>query len=219
MFSFLKKKDTPAPSAAPGVETEVAPATSPAWRDRLKAGLTRTRAVLTTPLGELFSRSRIDDELLDDLETTLLMADCGVDATQWLLDELKAAVKKQKLEVPSQLREVLATRLAMLLAPLEQPLDVSTHKPFIVMREKPPPSASWRNTFKARARASCWPPATPFAPQHASSSPPGVSAMASASSPRHPAIRPPSYSMPSAPRARATSMWCWPTPPAVCPRN
>jgi len=133
MFSFLKKKDTPAPSAAPGVETEVAPATSPAWRDRLKAGLTRTRAVLTTPLGELFSRSRIDDELLDDLETTLLMADCGVDATQWLLDELKAAVKKQKLEVPSQLREVLATRLAMLLAPLEQPLDVSTHKPFIVM--------------------------------------------------------------------------------------
>lgn len=149
MFSFLKKKDAPAPSAAPGVETKVAtkvsaevatevatkvaPATPPAWRDRLKAGLTRTRAVLTTPLGELFSRSRIDDELLDDLETTLLMADCGVDATQWLLDELKAAVKKQKLEMPSQLREVLAARLATLLAPLEQPLDVSTHKPFIVM--------------------------------------------------------------------------------------
>ena len=145
MFSFLKKKDAPAPSAAPGVETnvatevatkaatEVAPATPPAWRARLKAGLTRTRAVLTTPLGELFSRSRIDDELLDDLETTLLMADCGVDATQWLLDELKAAVKKQKLEMPSQLREVLAARLATLLAPLEQPLDVSTHKPFIVM--------------------------------------------------------------------------------------
>jgi fused signal recognition particle receptor len=137
MFSFLKKKDAPAPSAVPGVETkvatEVAPATPPAWRDRLKAGLARTRAVLTTPLGELFSRSRIDDELLDDLETTLLMADCGVDATQWLLDELKAAVKKQKLELPSQLREVLAARLATLLAPLEQPLDVSTHKPFIVM--------------------------------------------------------------------------------------
>ena len=149
MFSFLKKKDAPAPSAVPGVETKVAtkvsaevatevatkvaPATPPAWRDRLKAGLTRTRAVLTTPLGELFSRSRIDDELLDDLETTLLMADCGVDATQWLLDELKAAVKKQKLEMPSQLREVLAARLATLLAPLEQPLDVSTHKPFIVM--------------------------------------------------------------------------------------
>jgi len=141
MFSFLKKKDAPAPSAVPGVETkvatevttEVAPATPPAWRDRLKAGLARTRAVLTTPLGELFSRSRIDDELLDDLETTLLMADCGVDATQWLLDELKAAVKKQKLELPSQLREVLAARLATLLAPLEQPLDVYTHKPFIVM--------------------------------------------------------------------------------------
>ncbi len=147
MFSFLKKKDAPgvetkvatkvaaevATLVATEVATKVAPATPPAWRDRLKAGLARTRAVLTTPLGELFSRSRIDDELLDDLETTLLMADCGVDATQWLLDELKATVKKQKLELPSQLREVLAARLAALLAPLEQPLDVSTHKPFIVM--------------------------------------------------------------------------------------
>jgi fused signal recognition particle receptor len=129
MFSFLKKKDPLAPSA-PDVSQAAAP---PAWRGRLKAGLARTRAVLTTPLGELFSRSRIDDELLDDLETTLLMADCGVDATQWLLDELKSAVKKQALETPSQLREVLAARLATLLAPLEQPLDVSTHKPFIVM--------------------------------------------------------------------------------------
>ncbi|MFZ2628766.1 MAG: signal recognition particle-docking protein FtsY [Rugosibacter sp.] len=130
MFSFLKKKDPLTPSVPDVSQAESPP---PAWRDRLKAGLARTRAVLTTPLGELFSRSRIDDELLDDLETTLLMADCGVDATQWLLDELKAAVKKQKLETPPQLREVLAARLTTLLAPLEQPLDVSAHKPFIVM--------------------------------------------------------------------------------------
>jgi fused signal recognition particle receptor len=130
MFSFLKKKDPLTPSAPDVSQAETPP---PAWRDRLKVGLARTRAVLTTPLGELFSRSRIDDELLDDLETTLLIADCGVDATQWLLDELRAAVKKQKLETPPQLREVLAARLTTLLAPLEQPLDVSAHKPFIVM--------------------------------------------------------------------------------------
>ncbi len=121
MFSFLKKKGASAPSAAP------------AWHDRLKAGLARTRAALSAPLGELFSRSRIDDELLDDLATTLLMADCGIEATQWLLDELQSAVKKHRLETPSQLREVLAGRLTALLAPLEKPLDVSAHKPFIVM--------------------------------------------------------------------------------------
>lgn len=143
MFSFLKKKDQPtAPTTAadavavPLGTTEpaiVKPAAAPGWRERLKAGLARTRAVLATPLGELFSRASIDDELLEDLETTLLMADCGVDATQWLLDELKAAVKKRKLETPAQLREVLAERLTTLLAPLEQPLDVTTHKPLIVM--------------------------------------------------------------------------------------
>ena len=152
MFSFFKKKDQTATPATVGAATAATvapesvavppaaatpaastPAAAPSWRERLKAGLARTRAVLATPLGELFSRGRIDDELLEDLETTLLMADCGVDATQWLLDELKAAVKKQKLETPAQLREVLAERLTTLLTPLEQPLDVSTHKPFIVM--------------------------------------------------------------------------------------
>lgn len=110
-----------------------ATSTATSWRDRLKNGLARTRAALTTPLGELFSRNKIDEALLEDLETTLLTADCGIDATQWLLAELKSAVKKHKLENPSELRQVLADRLATLLAPLEQPLDVTAHKPFIVM--------------------------------------------------------------------------------------
>ena len=120
MFGFLKK-DTPAE------------AQKPSWTDRLKAGLSKTRTALNTPLGELFSRAKIDDELLDELETTLLMADCGVDATQWLLDELKAQVKREKLETPAQLRQALVLLLERLLAPLEEPLDVSTHKPFVVM--------------------------------------------------------------------------------------
>ena len=120
MFGFLKK-DTPAE------------AQKPSWTDRLKAGLSKTRSALNTPLGELFSRAKIDDELLEELETTLLMADCGVEATQWLLDELKAQVKREKLETPAQLRQALVLLLERLLAPLEEPLDVSTHKPFVVM--------------------------------------------------------------------------------------
>jgi fused signal recognition particle receptor len=142
MFSFLKKKDKPAelsmteaaePTASAHAATVAATPTATSWRDRLKTGLARTRAALTTPLGELFSRNRIDEALLEDLETTLLTADCGIDATQWLLDELKSAVKKNKLENPSELRQVLADRLTTLITPLEQPLDVTAHKPFIVM--------------------------------------------------------------------------------------
>ena len=120
MFGFLKKD-------APAEEQK------PSWTDRLKAGLAKTRATLNTPLGELFSRAKIDDELLEDLETTLLMADCGIDATEWLLDELKAQVKREKLETPAQLRQALMLLLERLLAPLEEPLDVSTHKPFVIM--------------------------------------------------------------------------------------
>ncbi|MBU1645393.1 MAG: signal recognition particle-docking protein FtsY [Gammaproteobacteria bacterium] len=124
MFGFLKNKDEPA------VAFEAAKAS---WTDRLKAGLAKTRATLNTPLGELFSRGRIDDELLEDLESTLLQADCGIDATQWLLDELKARVKRDKLDSPAQLQGALTGLLQQLLAPLEAPIDFAGHKPFIIM--------------------------------------------------------------------------------------
>jgi fused signal recognition particle receptor len=128
MFGFLKTKDDTAAQAA---VTPAAPRAS--WSERLKSGLSRTRDTLNTPLTELFSRAKIDDELLDDLETTLLMADCGVDATHWLLAELKATVKRDKLETPAQLRSALTKGLQTLLAPLEQPLDASGHQPFVIM--------------------------------------------------------------------------------------
>ncbi|MDO9243147.1 MAG: signal recognition particle-docking protein FtsY [Rhodocyclaceae bacterium] len=125
MFGFLKKSQgaTDAPK--------------PSWTERLKAGLARTRAALTTPLGELFSRAKIDDELLEELESTLLMADCGIDATTWLLTELRAKVKKEKIESPAALREALIELLTQLLTPLEQPLDLNhptqNQRPFIIM--------------------------------------------------------------------------------------
>jgi fused signal recognition particle receptor len=84
-------------------------------------------------LSELFSRARIDDELIEDLESTLLMADCGIDATQWLLAELKATVKREKLETPAQLRGALAQALTTLLIPLEQTLQADGHQPFVIM--------------------------------------------------------------------------------------
>lgn len=120
MFGFLKKSDAPD-----------APRTS--WAERLKAGLARTRATLTTPLAELFSRAKIDDELLEELESTLLMADCGVEATHWLLAELRAKVKKEKIDSPAQLRAALVDLMTQLLTPLEQPLVIDDQKPFIVM--------------------------------------------------------------------------------------
>jgi len=125
MFGFLKKNKAG--------EQPIAAAERPGWADRLKSGLARTRAQLGGQLSGLFSRARIDDELLEELETTLLMADVGVDATQFLLKELKAAVRRDKIETPAQLQLALAEILEKLLSSLERPIDVSTHKPFIIM--------------------------------------------------------------------------------------
>ncbi|MFA6312134.1 MAG: signal recognition particle-docking protein FtsY [Sterolibacterium sp.] len=122
MFSFLKK-DPPASAAA----TSDIP--RPGWAARLKQGLSRTRGQLSG----LFRRARIDDELLEELETTLLMADVGGDATAFLLDELKTRVKRDRLETPVQLQAALAEILETLLAPLERPLDTATHQPFVIM--------------------------------------------------------------------------------------
>jgi fused signal recognition particle receptor len=118
MLGFPKKK----------IPEENSPA-APSWRDRLRAGMARTRG----QIGALFRSGKIDDELLEELETTLLMADCGVEATAWLLAELKQAVKREGLESADQLRLALKTLLLQLLLPLEKPLDISAGKPFIIM--------------------------------------------------------------------------------------
>lgn len=119
MFGFLKKSDDGS--------------NKPSWRERLRAGLARTRGNLGSKLGGLFKRAKIDEDLMEELETALLMADCGVDATQFLLAELRTRIKKDKLESPAQLRDALAASLKILLAPLERPLDTSSHNPFIIM--------------------------------------------------------------------------------------
>jgi fused signal recognition particle receptor len=108
-------------------------AARPSWAERLKLGLARTRERLNTPVGELFRRGKIDEELIEDLESTLLMADCGLEATQFLITELRNRIKKDRLETPDQLRKVLSETLVKLLSVLEEPLDIHGHKPFIIM--------------------------------------------------------------------------------------
>lgn len=117
------------PAPVPVPET----AARPSWGDRLKAGLARTRQQLGGGLASLFGRRKIDEDLLEELESTLLMADCGVEATEFLLGELRTRWKRDRLETADQLQEALADALHGIIAPLEQPLDVSPHTPFIIM--------------------------------------------------------------------------------------
>ena len=67
------------------------------WAARLKEGLSRTRKVLNTDLADLFAGGAIDETFYDELENTLLLADVGVSATEYLIGELRGAARREGL--------------------------------------------------------------------------------------------------------------------------
>ena len=93
-FRFRKPED-PAPEATPAPAPPPAAAGSAGWRDRLRgSGLARS-------FGGLFSRNpRLDDDLLDEVETALLTADVGVTATTQLVDGLRKRMKAREFGIP-----------------------------------------------------------------------------------------------------------------------
>ncbi len=99
------------------------------WAARLKAGLARTRDVLNTPVSELFTQRKIDEALYEELETALLQADCGVEASRALIGE----IRKKKVADGEALKQALKDAIAALLSPLERKLDVRRAKPFVIM--------------------------------------------------------------------------------------
>jgi fused signal recognition particle receptor len=117
----------PARPAAPAPEPAAAPRQG--WLDRLRAGLRKTGS----SIAGVFTGTKIDDQLYEELEEALLMADAGVKATQFLLDDLKRRVKDAKASDPQAVRALLIDALAELLTPLEKGLEVGRHKPTVMM--------------------------------------------------------------------------------------
>jgi fused signal recognition particle receptor len=148
MFSFFKKKITGQPSSATAGHNDVVTTTPEAtsitaaavtpmpaerprasWMARLGQGLRRTGQSIST----VFTGTKIDDDLYEELETALLMADTGVQATEYLLADLKKRVKDTGTTEPSAVKALLAASIAALLKPLEKPLTIGAHKPTVIM--------------------------------------------------------------------------------------
>ena len=90
---------------------------------RLRGGLAKTRTQLAAGLGNLFlGKKAIDDEVLADLETSLLRADVGVEATQRIMDALAQRVKRKQLADTVALFEALRAELVEQLRPIARPL-------------------------------------------------------------------------------------------------
>ena len=156
MFSFFKKKSappSPPPAAAPAVVVTapvpqagsligsalVTPIDIPLpsalpperqkWLERLKAGLGKT----ASSISGVFVGTSIDEALYEALEEALLLADTGVPATQYLLEELRRKVKDTGVTHPVALKNILTALLTDMLAVLEKPLVIGEHHPTVIL--------------------------------------------------------------------------------------
>lgn len=101
---------------------------------RLRRGLGRTSDNLVHGLGTLFlGRKEIDEELIEELESRLLLADVGVDATVEIIERLTQRVSRKELTSPQALQGALQEELLALLEPCEQPLEVAGKKPYVIL--------------------------------------------------------------------------------------
>ncbi len=113
---------------ADAVEAPTAQAPRRSWRERL-AGSGFARG-----LAAVFKRNPVlDDAFLDELETCLIGADVGVATTTALVEDLRRRVGKREFADASALLASLRDGLVALLRPVERPLDVGGHKPFVVL--------------------------------------------------------------------------------------
>ncbi|EMO7930324.1 TPA: signal recognition particle-docking protein FtsY [Pseudomonas aeruginosa] len=119
-------------AAAPAVSE---PATRPGFFARLRQGLSKTSASIGEGMASLFlGRKEIDDDLLDDIETRLLTADVGVEATTLIVQNLTKRVARKELADSGALYKALQEELASLLRPVEQPLRVDVaREPYVIL--------------------------------------------------------------------------------------
>jgi len=102
---------------------------------RLKQGLSRTRSGLGDGIANVvIGKKSIDDELLEDIETLLLTADVGVEATTRIINELTEKISRKELSDPEALFIHLKEQLTNVLAPSSQPLDIDeSQMPFVIL--------------------------------------------------------------------------------------
>ncbi len=126
----------PALQDKPVAKKSEQPGEQKGWFARIKSGLGKTRANLTDGIADLFlGKKQIDDELLEDLETQLLLADVGIEATSEIIERLEARVSRKELNNPEALYRGLQEELTAMLAPVAKPLVLEKQGsgPFVIL--------------------------------------------------------------------------------------
>jgi fused signal recognition particle receptor len=123
-----------AAAIAPVSGLQPQPAERPGFFARLKQGLTKTSQTLGNGLASLFLGKKIDEDLYEELETQLLMADVGVDTSQKLIKQLVQHADRKQLKDADSLFDKLQQEMALLLDDVEQPLQLKgADGPFVIL--------------------------------------------------------------------------------------
>ncbi|WP_448971795.1 signal recognition particle-docking protein FtsY [Neisseria sp.] len=104
------------------------------WAARLKQGLTKSRDKMAKSLAGVFGGGQIDEDLYEELETVLITGDMGMEATEYLMKDVRDRVSLKGLKDGNELRGALKDALYDLIKPLEKPLVLpETKEPFVIM--------------------------------------------------------------------------------------
>lgn len=141
MFDFLKRKKKPEDNESQEQNLNDAPQanetedTSAGFFSRLKQGLTKTRASLSTGLSNIFlGKKKIDADLLGEIETALITADVGVETTEELIQKLTQKLARNELSDSEAAFHCLQDEMKKILEPCAKPLEIpAEQKPFVVL--------------------------------------------------------------------------------------
>jgi len=115
-------------------QEEVKADSKPGFFARLKQGLSKTRQSLGGGLVDLFRGKQIDDDLFEELETHLLMADVGVETTMKIIDSLTQSASRKQLKDASALYDLLKVELKKIIEEVSQPLVIPEGEgPFVML--------------------------------------------------------------------------------------
>jgi len=127
---FRRKSSNPSPDAGTGAQPEE----KQGFFKRLRAKLNRGNSWLTYDLADLFRGRKIDAQILEELESRLLTADVGVEATEHILSGLQKRVARNELEDVAALISALRAAIVDILAPCAKPLVIDErHSPFVIL--------------------------------------------------------------------------------------
>lgn len=123
----------PAAPVAPGEAPAPVAAPKRSWWQRLTSGLARTSSAIGSGIGAIFTQRKLDAATLEELEDLLIQADLGVDTATKIAAELRKGRFDKEIE-PEEVRRVLATEVAKVLAPVAQPLVIDpARRPHVIL--------------------------------------------------------------------------------------